>query len=47
LIAGAVWGEVNICGKILEKGFLILLAALLLVVRSDKWALRHELARTR
>ena len=39
-------GEVNICGKILENGFLILLAAMLLVVRADKWALRHDMARS-
>lgn len=40
-------GEVNVCGKLLENGFLVLLAAALLVVRSDKWALRHDLARGR
>lgn len=36
-------GEVNICGKILENGFLILLAGLLLAVRMDRWCLRYDL----
>jgi len=40
-------GEVNVCGKLLENGFLVLLAATLLVIRSDKWALRRDLARSR
>ena len=40
-------GEVNVCRKLFENGSLVLLAAVLLVIRSDKWALRHDLARGR
>jgi uncharacterized membrane protein YphA (DoxX/SURF4 family) len=40
-------GEVNICGKILENGFLILLAASLLIVRVDRWCWRHDLVKSR
>src|SRR6266545_855880 len=40
-------GEVVICHKLVENGLLILLSALLLAVRVNRWCLRYDLAGSR
>ena len=40
-------GEVVICHKLVENGLLILLSALLLAVRANRWCLRYDLAGSR
>ena len=40
-------GEVLVCYKLLENGFLILLSTWLAAVRSPEWCLRHDAVRLR